>query len=204
VKRWIYGAGGHGRVLLDALRALGQEPDGFIDDAKADQVIDDAPVVRASMLDVGEHEVYHGIGYIEVRRRIGLELEARGIRSPTVIHPDAVVSPRAVIGAGTVVYAGVVVNPGAVVGRGVILNTGCVVEHDVQIGDWAHVSPNASLGGAARVGDSAWVGIGSTVLPMVSVGDGAILGGGACAVKDVPAGAVAVGVPAAVLKMRDR
>ncbi|MCB9675617.1 MAG: acetyltransferase [Alphaproteobacteria bacterium] len=201
--RLIYGAGGHGRVLLDALRAQHAEPDGFIDDGKLGQTIDGLPVFPRAILDErADVEVFHGIGYIDVRRRIGLELKARGVVTPTVVHPRAWVSPRATLGPGTVVYAGVVVNTGAVVGEGVILNTGCVVEHDVQIGDWAHVSPNATLGGAARVGASTWIGLGSTVLPLVSVGANSILGGGAVANRDVPDDVVAVGVPARVIKQR--
>jgi len=195
--RLIYGAGGHGRVLLDTLRALGQEPDGFIDDGKAGQQVEGLLVHSGTILtEVDRLEVYHGIGYIQVRERIGEQLATLGIPSPTVIHPTAWVSPSATIGPGTVIYAGVVVNTGARVGQGVILNTGCVVEHDVGVGDWAHISPNATLGGAAQVGSRAWVGLGSTVLPRISVGEGAILGGGAVAVRDIEPGVVAVGVPA--------
>ena len=199
----IYGAGGHGRVLLDTLRTLGQPPDGFIDDGDVPPVIDGIPVFTERILDERtDLIVYHGVGYIGVRRMLAAKLKAKGIVSPTVIHPTAWVSPSATIGPGTVIYAGVVVNTGAVVGEGVILNTGCVVEHDVQLGDWCHISPNATLGGAAQLGEAVWAGMGSTVLPLITIGPETILGANAVATRHLPGHSVAVGIPAKVIKAR--
>lgn len=201
--RLIYGAGGHGRVLLDTLRLLDQEPDGFIDDVKVGATIEGLPSFGSTILDERDDiEVYHGIGYIDVRRRIDRDLEARGVRTLTVVHPAAFVSPTAELGEGTVVYAGAMVNTGARVGRAAILNTGCVVDHDCEVGDYTHISPNAALGGGVTVGDGTWVGIGSSVIELVNIGANAILGAGAVAVADVPDRVVAVGCPARVVKRR--
>jgi acetyltransferase-like isoleucine patch superfamily enzyme len=50
--------------------------------------------------------------------------------------------------------------------------------------------------------DDADIGVGSVILPGVRVGRGAQVGGGAVVAGDVPAYAVAVGVPARVMRMR--
>ncbi|WP_369816338.1 DapH/DapD/GlmU-related protein [Cellulomonas sp. Leaf334] len=50
--------------------------------------------------------------------------------------------------------------------------------------------------GSPRVGDDVHLGAGSRVLGPVVVGDRAVVGANAVVVADVPAGAVAVGVPA--------
>ena len=63
----------------------------------------------------------------------------------TVVHPSAVVSPTATIGAGTLIMPGVIVNAMAMVGEDAILNTGCVVEHDVVIGDHALIGDLVEL-----------------------------------------------------------
>jgi len=54
------------------------------------------------------------------------------------------------------------------------------------------------------IGNDVWLGVGSTVLPGVRVGDGAVIGAHALVTEDVPPDAIMVGVPARLLKFRDR
>jgi acetyltransferase-like isoleucine patch superfamily enzyme len=53
-----------------------------------------------------------------------------------------------------------------------------------------------------RIGEGAWLGAGAKVLDGTTVGDGAIVGAGAVVTADVPAAAIAVGVPARVVGSR--
>ncbi|MCA5585901.1 acyltransferase [Parabacteroides gordonii] len=48
--------------------------------------------------------------------------------------------------------------------------------------------------------DHVWIGINSTILKGVRIGKGAIIAAGAVVTKDIPAGCLAGGVPAKVLK----
>jgi acetyltransferase-like isoleucine patch superfamily enzyme len=52
------------------------------------------------------------------------------------------------------------------------------------------------------VGAGAWLGAGAKLLDGVCVGDGAVIGAGAVVRNDVPAGAIAVGMPAKVVGQR--
>lgn len=54
-----------------------------------------------------------------------------------------------------------------------------------------------------RIGDDADLGIGACILPGVSIGKGALIGAGAVVSRDIPDYAVAAGVPAKVIRMRD-
>ena len=51
-----------------------------------------------------------------------------------------------------------------------------------------------------RIGKNVWIGANATVLPGVMIGDNAVIAAGAVVTKDVPANAVAAGVPARAIR----
>ena len=54
----------------------------------------------------------------------------------------------------------------------------------------------------ATLGNDVWIGHGAIVLPGVNIGNGAAIGAGAVVSKDIPPFAIAIGVPAKVLRFR--
>jgi len=57
--------------------------------------------------------------------------------------------------------------------------------------------------GAISIGNEAWLGTGVIVLCGVRIGEGAVIGAGSVVTKNIPDGAIAVGNPARVVKMRN-
>lgn len=192
----VVGAGGHGKVVVAALLALGREVAAVLDDdpGKWGGEILGVPVEGpvAERAGRGAAAVL-GVGDNRTRRRLAASLE---LDWQSVIHPAARVDPSARVGAGAVICAGAVVQPEARVGAHAIVNTGAVIDHDCAIGDFAHVAPGAALAGEVKVGEGALVGVGSAVAPGVSIGAWATLGAGSLARKNLADGAVAAGVPA--------
>jgi sugar O-acyltransferase (sialic acid O-acetyltransferase NeuD family) len=202
---WVFGAGSHGRVVIDAIRAEGKYAVvGALDDGvgRVGGEVSGIPVRGAIDPDlVARFGIEWGVIAVGANNeRAAVARRFGGLLGwASVVHPRAHVAPAVPLGGGTVILAGAVVQPGARVGRHVIVNTAASVDHDNVIGDFAHVAPGARLGGAVEVGEGALVGIGATVVNGRSVGRWAVLGAGAVAVADVPDRVVAVGVPARVL-----
>ena len=206
----ILGAGGHARVLIDSLKALGESPLGVLDRDPAlwGRVLLGVPILGGDELlpQLVQQRVTHfvvgvgGAGDNQPRRRLFELGMTSGLAPMSVRHPSAVCSSYATVGAGSVLYPNAVVNAGAVLGVNVIINTGAIVEHDCDIGDHAHVATGATLAGNVKVGRSAHIGAGATVRQGVLIGEAAIVGAGAVVVKDVESWTVVVGVPARLLK----
>ena len=205
---FVYGAGGHGKVVADILISNKEKRfAGFVDDW---QPLTGTKVIGYPVLGNGDwlqtqkskHSiaVVLGVGNNCSRRQIAQCCAAWDLQILTAIHHAAVVASSADLGRGTVVMGGAVISSAARLGEGVIVNTGAVVEHDVEIGDYAHISPNASLGGASRLGTVSHLGLGAVLLPGVSVGSESIIGAGAVVLRDLPNRIVAAGVPARILR----
>jgi len=205
---FVYGAGGHGKVVADILISNKEKRfAGFVDDRPQ---LTGTEVIGYPVLGNGDwlHRqrtkhpvaVVLGVGNNGNRCRLARRCAERDIQILTAIHRTAAVASSAALGRGTVVMAAAAINSEARLGEGVIVNTGAVVEHDVEIGDYAHVSPNACLGGVARLGRASHLGLGAMVLPGVSIGPESIIGAGAVVLKDLPGEIVAVGVPARILR----
>lgn len=199
----IWGAGGHGKVVLDAALSCARfDRFCFLDDdaQKAGASFCGWPILGGAenlaylagtpfVVAVGNNQVRAG--------RFDLGLRS-GLRPAAFAHSSAVISPSAAIGPGTVIMPLAVVNAGARIGRNCIVNTGAIVEHDCEIGSHVHISPRAALGGAARVADYAHVGLGAIVLPRASIGTECVVGAGAVVLKEAPARCAVMGIPARV------
>lgn len=101
----------------------------------------------------------------------------------------------------------------AEIGRGTVLGyqaLGIVIHKRCIIGKNCHISQNVTLGGTSGIyevpvlGDNVFVGAGANILGPVHIGNNATIGSGAVVINDIPENAVAVGVPAKVVKFKDK
>ena len=60
--------------------------------------------------------------------------------------------------------------------------------------------PSINIGGGVEIGADCVIGSGSVINPHIKIGDGSIIGGGSVVVKNIPAGVVAAGCPAKVIR----
>ena len=208
----VLGAGGHGKVVGDLVRACGHELVGYVD-LYAERVGEVAEPGGAKVV-MAQDVLLEGLAEGD-----GLPFEADGLviavgdnqnrynlcerigaeHLRTLVHPSAVVSPSAEIGAGSVVFPTAVINPDVTIGHGAIINTGAVIEHDCLLGDGVHVSPQAVVSGVCEIGDRTWIGAGASIIHEIVIGSDVTVGAGAAVIRDVPSDVTAVGNPARVV-----
>jgi UDP-perosamine 4-acetyltransferase len=193
----IFGAGGHGKAVIDLARSCGYHVAALVDDGVAvgTRILDVDVVGGAACL-----EEWHargialaanaigGIGHPMVRQKVFEQLEAAGFSFPTLVHPRAFVEPSAVLADGVQVLALAYVGSDAQVGFGALVNVGAIVSHDVVLGRVTNLSPGATLAGGVQLGDLSQVGMNATINVNIQIGEECIIGNGATVKAFVPYG----------------
>ncbi len=90
-----------------------------------------------------------------------------------------------------------------VIGDHVKIDDHVFIAHNCNIGRASFVIAGAEVSGSVRLGERAWIGPQVTIRDQVTIGDNAMIGIGGVVTKDIPAGMIAVGNPAKVLRARD-
>ena len=71
-------------------------------------------------------------------------LEA-GYAVPSILHPSAIVSPSAQLGAGCLILHGAIVNTDSELGMACLVNSAGLVDHDCTLADGVHVNLNSTV-----------------------------------------------------------
>ncbi len=201
----VWGAGGHGKVIVDALLASEScNLVGILDDdpVKSGTILLGVQVLHSpgslrSLLDKLDFDgVAIGIGDNYIRHQKFQDVRACGLKPVNAIHPSVHLSRFVELGVGVTILAGATINPGTVIENNVCVNTAASIDHDNYLETSSHVFPNATLTGGVRVGQFAYVGSGAVVAPNIVVHKYSQVGAGAIVLKDVAEGAVVAGSPA--------
>ena len=106
---------------------------------------------------------------------------------------------------------GIEIHPGAKIGRKLFIDhgMGIVFGETTEIGDNCTIYHGVTLGGTGKdtgkrhptLGDNVLIGAGAKVLGPVYIGDNVRVGAGSVVLKNLPANATAVGVPAEIVRV---
>lgn len=141
----IIGAGGHGKVVYDAVKSQSiYTIAGFADLnlPVGSVVIDNASVIchQNDLLSLKDNIdcFIVAIGNNNIRLELFNKM-ASVFKPATIIHSSAVLGTNVVIGEGTVVLANTLLNTNCKVGKNSIINSGTIVDHDAVIGDHVYL-----------------------------------------------------------------
>lgn len=192
----VFGGGGHGKSLIELIRAGGQYTVvGVVDDYKpVGSDILGVPVIGQSQdlprfYQQGYRLMVNAVGGIgDISQRIAVFEQGKkaGFSFPKLIHPTAFVEASANLSEGVQVFPHAYIGSDAEIGFGVIVNSGAIVSHDCRLGDYVNLSPGAILAGEVSVGEATLIGMGVTVNLRVKIGAHCRIGNGATVKQDVP------------------
>jgi acetyltransferase-like isoleucine patch superfamily enzyme len=91
-----------------------------------------------------------------------------------------------------------------------VIGDDCLIAEMVSIRDHDHcfdrldvpIREQGAVSAPINIGRNVWLGAKVTVVKGITIGDNAIIGANAVVTKDIPANAIAVGIPARVIRMR--
>jgi len=210
----IVGAGGFAREVLEIFKDQNKVSTawnilGFIDENEElhGKIINSYTVLGG--LDwIKKHKSNNfgcvvAIGTCETRKQVVERLQKIGVNFYNAVHPSVIMSEFVELGQGVIICAGSILTVNIKIENHVHIDTNCTIAHDAVIGDYCRLNPGVKINGSNRLGEGVYVGTGTTFIQQVSVGSWSTIGAGSVVTKDIPEKAVAVGVPARVVKRRD-
>ena len=191
----ILGTGGHAHSVIDVLEFTGKfEIVGFVSSEEQNienkygyKVLGDDSIL--SELRAIIEMAFIGIGGIKnltLRERIFRNLQRLDFNIPSIISPNAIVSPTSQIGAGTIIHHGAIIGAGVKIGQNCIINSNSLIEHGSAVDSHSHISTGAILNGNVRVGSRTFIGSGSVIKHDTNIGSDCLVDMGKKVHKDLP------------------
>ena len=190
----IIGGGGHAKVVIELIEAINSyNIKGVLDPNLINQTeILGYPVLGnddelKGLFKSGICHATIGIGSNgdnQLRRKLWLKAMKEGYNFPTLIHPNAVISPSAKIGEGCQVFPNVVIHTEAKINKLCVINTGVIVEHECQVGINVFISSGALLCGKCKIGNDSFIGARVCLIPKVELARKTLVAAGAVVINN--------------------
>lgn len=193
----LYGAGGHAKVVFDALVSRKVKVLGIFDDQKSGLLMNTPILGIYDFKKFSDSPIIISIGDNYSRYKVSKLIKHE---LAVVIHPSALLARDVCPGPGSIVLHNATIQTGVQIGWHCVVNSGSIIEHDCIVGNFAHVAPGAVLCGNVYIGEGALIGAGSVILPGIKIGAWAIVGAGSVVTSDVEDYNVVVGCPARIIK----
>jgi acetyltransferase EpsM len=196
---YLYGAGGHAKVIVDILKLCRNPVGGIFDDDPLKKIWNFPNLIFPGPFDFSSDELIISIGNNLIRKRLSMQIAAK---YHTAIHPSAIISAHSTINEGTVIMGGALINADAHIGKHCIINSSASIDHDCVVKNFVHISPNATLCGGVFIDECSHIGAGAIIIPGKKIGVNVTIGAGAIVIDDIPNNTVAAGNPAHIIKTK--
>jgi hypothetical protein len=114
---YIYGAGGHGKVVFHTFSSMGKTITAFLDDKPTHEQRCGLPILTPADVQDSPYTIHFAIGNNRIRHALQTAWLQLGIMAETAIHPCATRYPSATVGRGSLLTAGSIIGPDAIIGE---------------------------------------------------------------------------------------
>ena len=187
---FIYGAGGHAKVIAEsALKLRDVSNIYFVDDNTQNQnfikkysnflLIPESKIPR----NLTDAYAIVGIGDNQIRK----DVAGRCMQIPfiSILNPSSIISDSANILTGSYIGAGAIINADS-----------CVSDHV----SFSHIGPGSTLAGGVKVGSNCFIGGGAFVNPNISITNDVVIGSGSLVVDNIQESGTYIGSPIRKIK----
>ncbi|WP_396633446.1 NeuD/PglB/VioB family sugar acetyltransferase [Maribacter sp. R86514] len=209
----IFGASGHGSVVLDCIEKEGKyNVVGFVDSFKQKGTNINGYQILGSEKDlpylIDSFNIVGGIVAIGdnwVRKFIVDKIFkiVPDFSFINTIHPKAILGKDVLLGCGNVFMPGAIVNANSIVHDFCIINTNSSLGHDGIMDSYSSLAPSVCTGGNLKLGRFSAVSLGANIVNGIEIGQHTIIGAGSLVVDHFGNNIVAYGSPAKIIRKRD-
>ncbi|WP_405400991.1 NeuD/PglB/VioB family sugar acetyltransferase [Maribacter sp. Asnod2-G09] len=208
----IFGASGHGSVVLDCLEKEGKyNVVGFVDSFKQKGTSINEYQVLGSEIDlpflIDRFNIVGGIVAIGdnwIRKLIVDKIFkiVPNFSFINTIHPKAILGKDILLGCGNVFMPGAIVNANSIVHDFCIINTNSSLGHDGIMDSYSSLAPSVCTGGNLKLGRFSAVSLGVNIINGIEIGQHTVIGAGSLVVDHFGDNVLAYGSPARIVRKR--
>lgn len=158
---------------------------------------------------------FHGARGLQIQGHVRLAAIEIPQRAKSILLRDGAALDRGVVLLSTSDEARIDIGPRTYINRHTMIDANASIEigaetmigpfcyltdHDHAVAPGLAPAAGALVSAPTRIGERCWLGANVTVLKGVTIGDGTVVGAGSIVTKSLPAGVIAVGNPARVIK----
>jgi len=209
----IFGASGHGSVVLDCLEKEGKyNVIGFVDSFKKKGSKINGYEVLGSEYDLpfllNRFNIIGGIVAIGdnwIRKVVVdriIKIAPNFIFVNTV-HPQATIGKDVLLGCGNVFMPGAIINANSIIHDFCIVNTNSSLGHDGLVDSYSSLAPSVCTGGSLKLGRFSAISLGVNIVNGIEIGKHSVIGAGALVVNHFGDNVIAYGSPARIVRKRN-